>query len=260
MTLPRSLLCFALAGLAPPLPAADLLLYTEENPPLNYSQAGQPAGFVVEVVQALLARSGDSARIEMAPWTRGYAQAKSQANVGLFATARGAAREGLFQWVGPLVQARTCFYSHKDSPLRINSLADAARDGTLAVPRQWYSHEYLASQGLSNIFTVTTPEKMLTMFQNRRINLLVASDVALPSLLAQQGIERSAVKRQLCFMEHQSYLAFSRQTDAAIVSRWQASLQAMRSDGSFARIHQRWFPGRPLPDAVRVETVPVADR
>ena len=117
------------------LQAADLRLYTEENPPLNYSQDGQPAGFVVEVVQALLARSGDSARIELAPWTRGYNLAKSQANVGLFATARGATREALFQWVGPLVQARTCFYSHQDSPLRINSLADAARDGRLAVPR-----------------------------------------------------------------------------------------------------------------------------
>lgn len=258
--LSRCLLMSACAWLALPLQAADLLLYTEENPPLNYSQDGQPAGFVVEVVRALQARSGDSARIELAPWTRGYAQAKSQANVGLFATARGAAREALFQWVGPLVQSRTCFYSHQDSPLRINSLADAARDGTLALPRQWYSHEYLSSQGLKNIFTVTTPEKMMTMFHSRRINLLVISDVALPQMLALQGMEAGAVKRQLCFMEHQSYLAFSLQTDAAIVRRWQDSLQAMHADGSFARIHQRWFPGRPLPDAGPIETVPVVDR
>lgn len=260
MMLSRCLLLSSCAWLALPLQAAELLLYTEENPPLNYSQAGQPAGFVVEVVRALQARSGDSARIELAPWTRGYNQAKSLANVGLFATVRGAAREALFQWVGPLVQSRTCFYSHQDSPLRINSLADAARDGRLAVPRQWYSHEYLSSQGLNNIFTVTSPEKMMTMFQNRRINLLVASDVSLPQMLTQQGMQVNAVKRQLCFMQNQSYLAFSLQTDETIVRRWQDSLQAMRADGSFARIHQRWFPGRPLPDAVPVETVPVADR
>lgn len=260
MMLSRCLLLSSCAWLTLPLQAAELLLYTEENPPLNYSQAGQPAGFVVEVVRALQARSGDSARIELAPWTRGYNQAKSLANVGLFATVRGAAREALFQWVGPLVQSRTCFYSHQDSPLRINSLADAARDGRLAVPRQWYSHEYLSSQGLNNIFTVTSPEKMMTMFQNRRINLLVASDVSLPQMLTQQGMQVNAVKRQLCLMQHQSYLAFSLQTDEAIVRRWQDSLQAMHADGSFARIHQRWFPGRPLPDAVPVETVPVADR
>ena len=120
--------------------------------------------------------------------------------------------------------------------------------------------QYLSSQGLNNIFTVTTPEKMMTMFQNQRINLLVASDVALPQMLAQHGMEASAVKRQLCFMQNQSYLAFSLQTDEAIVNRWQDSLQTMRADGSFARIHNRWFPGRPLPDAVRVETVPLADR
>ena len=260
MMLSRCLLLSSCAWLTLPLQAAELLLYTEENPPLNYSQSGKPDGFAVEVVQALLARTGDSARIELAPWTRGYNQAKSLANVGLFSTARGAAREELFQWVGPLVQSRTCFYSHKDAGLHINSLADAARDGRLALPRQWYSHEYLSAQGLNNIFTVTTPEKMMTMFQNRRINLLVASDVALPQMLAQQGMSRGEVKRQLCFMEHQSYLAFSRQTDEAIVSRWQGSLQAMHQDGSFERIYRRWFPGRPLPDRVRVETVPMADR
>lgn len=260
MLVPRYALGLLVACLALPLQAAELLLYTEENPPLNYSRDGQPAGFVVEVVQALLARSGDHARIELVPWTRGYAQAKIQANVGLFATARNAAREPLFQWVGPLVQSRTCFYSHQDSPLRINSLADAARDGRLAVPRQWYSHEYLASQGLKNIFTVTTPEKMMTMFANRRINLMVASDVALAQTLALQNMGLDQVRRQLCFMEHQSYLAFSQQTDAAIVGRWQASLQAMLADGGFARIHRRWFAERPLPDAARSASTPMEDR
>ena len=260
MLVSRYTLGLLVACLALPLQAAQLLLYTEENPPLNYSRDGQPAGFAVEVVQALLARSGDHARIEPAPWTRGYAQAKIQANVGLFATARNATREPLFHWVGPLVQSRTCFYSHQDSPLRINSLADVAREGTLAVPRQWYSHEYLASQGLKNIFTVTTPEKMMTMFAKRRINLMVASDVALAQTLALQNMGIEQVRRQLCFMEHQSYLAFSRQTDAAIVSRWQASLQAMHADGSFARIHRRWFAERPLPDAARSASVPMADR
>ena len=82
MMLSRCVLLSSCAWLALPLQAAELLLYTEENPPLNYSQAGQPAGFVVEVVRALQARSGDSARIELAPWTRGYNQAKSLANVG----------------------------------------------------------------------------------------------------------------------------------------------------------------------------------
>jgi polar amino acid transport system substrate-binding protein len=230
--------------------AVELVLYTEENPPLNFTRDGQTVGFATDVVQALVERSGDAVRIEMAPWTRGYGLVKQQANVGLFSAARTPEREALLQWVGPLLESHTCFYSHAGSGLKIQTLTDAAHAGQLAVPREWYSHEYLLRQGLSNIFTVTTPEKMMRMFAKRRINLLVASDTGLSALLAQQGMTQAQVERQLCFMQHQPSLAFSLQTDAEVVARWQFNLQALKREGIYTRIYKRWFPGRPLPDSL----------
>jgi polar amino acid transport system substrate-binding protein len=227
--------------------ATELVLYTEENPPLNFTRDGQTIGFATEVVQALIVRSGDQVRIEMAPWTRGYNLAKQKANVGLFSAARTPEREALLRWVGPLIESQTCFYSHADAGLHIRSLADVASTGQLALPREWYSHEYLLRHGLSNIFTVTTPDKMMHMFAQRRVNLIVASDIGLPALLAQQGMTEGQVQRQLCFMRHDPSLAFSLQTDAQLVARWQLNLQALKHEGVYTAIYQRWFPGRVLP-------------
>lgn len=227
--------------------AAELVLYTEENPPLNFTRDGQITGFSTELVRALVARSGDTVRIEMAPWTRGYALVKQRANVGLFSTARTPQREALLQWVGPFFESNTCFYSRLGAGVKVNSLAEVATAGRLAVPREWYSHEFLLNHGVGNIFTVTTPERMMLMFAHQRIELIVSSDTGLPALLAKQGMTPAQVERQLCFMRHDPSLAFSLQTDAALVARWQLNLQALKHEGVYTSIYQRWFPGQELP-------------
>ena len=43
------------------------------------------------------------------------------------------------------------------------------------------------------------------------------------------------------------YIAFWPGTADAEIARWQAALDAMKGDGSFARIYQRWLPGEPVP-------------
>jgi len=32
-----------------------------------------------------------------------------------------------------------------------------------------------------------------------------------------------------------------------VIQRWQRELDAMKADGSFSRIYQRWLPGEPEP-------------
>lgn len=50
-----ALRCLLLLLFAPVLQAADVLLLSEENPPLNFTRAGQPSGFSVELVRLLAA-------------------------------------------------------------------------------------------------------------------------------------------------------------------------------------------------------------
>lgn len=228
------------------LRAADLLLYTEQWPPLNFARDGQLSGYSVELVRELSKRTGDAVRIELVPWTRGYTLAQGQPNVGLFSVGRIPEREALFQWVGPFVSAHDRFYTLKGSPLKITSLADARRQ-RLVLPRLWYSLQYLQSKGFDHIYTVTTPEIMMSMFRNGRSDLLAASDVTLPSTLALAGMTPADVEPQFSFLEHQSYLVFSPATDPAIVARWQAAFDRFKHEGGLLPLYQRWLKHLPVP-------------
>ncbi|WP_439860774.1 substrate-binding periplasmic protein [Pseudomonas sp. MBLB4136] len=238
--------CLALLAMLP-AQAAQLVLHTEENPPLNFSRDGELTGFSTEVVRALAVRTGDTVRLELGPWTRGYGKAMSAANVGVFTTARIAEREQAFQWVGPLTHTRTRFYTHKGAGLRIDSLEQAARAGRLVLQRNWYTHEYLLARGFTNLYTVTAPDKMMQVFSKQRADLLAASDYVLPELLAMVGMRPEQVEAQFVFLEHDTYLAFSLATERGIVERWQVALDEMKRDGEFTAIYRRWFPEQPLP-------------
>lgn len=43
-------------------------------------------------------------------------------------------------------------------------------------------------------------------------------------------------------MHSYTYIAFSPQTGDALIARWQAELDGMKADRSFAAIYQKWLP------------------
>jgi polar amino acid transport system substrate-binding protein len=230
--------------------ATELQLYTEENPPINFSHNGQPDGLSVAAVRELLRRTGDSGTIHMVPWARGYKRAQSRANVGLFVTVRTPEREALFQWVGPLLSTTTSFYARRGSGLQIDSLERARQAEMIGVPRDWYSQQFLEREGFNNLHLVSKPHSMLEMVLYGRIPLMVYEDQLLPSLMAELGGSMVDLERHYSFMHSSSYIVFSLQTDSHLVSRWQAALEDMRSDGSLARLHRRWLPHDAAPAAV----------
>lgn len=227
------------------LSAGQLVLYTEENPPINFSQAGEVDGMAVEVVRELLRRTDTRAQILSVPWARGYKMATTQPDVGLFVTVRTPERETLFHWVGPILSTSTSLYARRGEPLPVTSLEEARQLGRIAVPRDWYSHQVLQRLGFSNLELVPKPHEMVRMTLLGRVPLMVYEDQLLPGLLQEVGAAPDALQQVHTFMRTSSYVAFSLSTDAALVRRWQAALDAMKRDGSFARIHLRWFPDQP---------------
>ena len=142
-------LCVLLVALCVPA-QAQLRLLTEDAPPMSFMREGEPSGFSVEVVRALLARTGDSGQIELMPWTRALHLAQQEEDVALFSTVRTTERENRFQWVGPIVVGTTSFYSLKSRELVIDTLEQAAASGGRARP--------MASQPLSTALRTSRSE------------------------------------------------------------------------------------------------------
>ncbi|WP_137973596.1 ABC transporter substrate-binding protein [Pseudomonas sp. F(2018)] len=227
--------------------AEQLQLYTEEYPPLNFARDGRPVGLAVDLVRELFERTGHHGKISVVPWARGYQAAQHEANTGLFVTMRTAERERLFKWVGPVCVVITGFYALKGSGIRIDSLDEAGRVGTIAVPRQWYSYQELQARGLPNLYGVIGPQQMMSMLRHGRVPVVVADNVTLESLLALGGLRPENVEPLYGFLRSEAYIAFSPATADAVVREWQQALDSTKRDGSFALIYRRWLPGQEIP-------------
>ena len=223
--------------------AAPLQLLTEDAPPMSFLRAGQVDGMSAEVVRELANRLGEEIRIELVPWTRAYQLAQQQADTAVFSTVRTPEREALFRWVGPLVRGQTRFYSLKSSQLQVRDLQEAARIGPIAVPREWYTYQTLKAHGLDNVYGTSSSRQMISLLKHGRASLIATEDITLAQELAAGGLALDQVQAHYSFMSSDYYIAFSPQTDAARVQRWQTELESMQADGSLRRIVQRWLPG-----------------
>lgn len=225
--------------------AAPLQLLTEDAPPMSFEREGRPEGLAVEVVRELARRLDEPIELQLVPWTRAYHLAQKQPDTAVFSTVRTAEREHLFQWVGPLLQGHTRFYSLRSRQLRIETLEEAARVQAIAVPRLWYSYETLKGLGLGNVLGVTGSRQMVRLLKLGRAQLIATEDLTLAQELAAGGLSLDQVQPQMVIMRSDYYIAFSPRTDSARVRRWQAMLDHLRAEGWLDQRIERWLPGLP---------------
>ncbi|KJZ41015.1 ABC transporter substrate-binding protein [Pseudomonas fluorescens] len=220
--------------------AADLNLLTDNHPPLHFQQGNQLVGFGVDVVQALAERTGDQVHLQQVPLLRALRVATTEPATGVFTVLRTAERESQYQWVGPLMDVETALYSaNTQQPVR--SLQDASTQGRIAVPRKWLAYDYLRKQGLNNLYGVETPEQMMRLARLGRIEFVVADTLSIATLAREEGLAPSQLHYQIPLMKQGTYIAFSPQTDARQVARWQQALDEMNRDGRLEQLKQRWL-------------------
>ena len=88
-------------------------LMTEEFPPFQYYEGERLTGISIDLIQELQKRVGNSAPIQVYPWTRGLRLLEKKPNSALFSTMKTPDRAGKYKWVGPLAELRTVFFNKK---------------------------------------------------------------------------------------------------------------------------------------------------
>jgi polar amino acid transport system substrate-binding protein len=249
-----------LVGYATGIPAAGtdtaggLRILTADNPPLNFSRDGEITGLATDVVRELIKRTDTRGDIEMTTWPAGYRALSDQANVALFSTVMTAERKGLFQWVGPLVTLDTNLYALKGSGIEIVNLDQARTAGTIATVAKYYSEQMLAAENFTN--TVSYPDRATGLRQllDGKVQMVAASNTEMPAALENAGASADAVQSAFTLSTDLVYIAFSKGTSRALVDRWQDELDAMKRDGTFARIYSRWLPAEVPPGIFQLVT------
>lgn len=227
-------------------------IFTEMDAPSSYyigaNTSRQIVGSSVDIVNAIQARNGYINKINMSTWTDAYAIVQYLPNSALFTTSRTPEREKLFQWVGPIDSYKTCFYTLSSSGITITSLEQAKALKSIATPKGWYTEDFLVNNGFNNIVTTAlTSQDAFDQLIKGEVEALFLNEPSVVWMLKNSGKSDGFISKQYSAMDMKGYIAFSLSTSKKIVSQWQKSLDAMRSDGTFKNIWEKWFPGVDMP-------------
>lgn len=235
------LLSVAVARAGEPI-GQSLHFYTTEVPPLAFTDKdGQLAGYCIELVRALLQRTGDRGEIVSLPWARAYQMGLSEPDAVLICPKRTEEREKLFQWVGPLYSTSTEFFARTRDHVRINSLDEAKAVSGVLVPRDFYSVSGLRRAGFQNLHLTNSPQVSVRMLLGGRAPLMVMDRLMLPELLRQEGVPVDAIERVFSLSPDTGYLSFSRDMPVAVIRRWQAALDEMQRTGGVGLLRRKWL-------------------
>jgi polar amino acid transport system substrate-binding protein len=224
------------------MPAAALILLTEENPPFNFTDKGKLQGSAAEIVRDMVARAGVSGAFEVLPWDTAYVRAQGQKDACLFATARLENRERLFLWVGPIATSPWAVFGKSDFGLPVRSVKDLAPYKIGTVQRD-AKNEFLRENAVNDLSAVRAdaqnpPRLLLPRDHPEHIDLWITD------LHAGRAVARTAnvtgLKVVFIANEQPLYLACNPQTDRKVVKALADALDGMKADGSLGRINAEY--------------------
>lgn len=244
---PLATLAFCLAlGLAPGLsaPAAQAAQYrimTENYPPYNYKDGEFLTGLSTEIVQEMLRRLEHPQEIDILPWSRAYKYIMERDNQALFSMSRTAAREDLFQWVGPLVTYSVVLFARKDSGIQPTEDVKALLGYTVGATQNTPSTKMLEDLGFAEVQMVAdsmhNPQKLAA----RRIDLWVSGELAGIYKVKQAGLDPADFQVVHRARSEDLYIALSKSAPAEDLAAWQVALDSIKADGTYDEILRKYL-------------------
>ncbi|MFN4238281.1 MAG: substrate-binding periplasmic protein [Vogesella sp.] len=230
------------------LPAAALTILTEDWPPVSFANhKGQADGMAVAVVRLLQERLKDNTPIQVQPWARAYNSLLNEKDVMLFTVGRSAERERLMTLLGPILVSSTDVFALKQYADSVRKLPPGAMQQLPTAAYRGSIFESTAKLKGFQVFATTDPAHSARMLVAGRVKLWVEGNVVVGNVLREQGLPPATVERVATLDKLSLYLAFSPNVPRDTILRWEKALTEIKQDGSFAAIHQHWFPLDPVP-------------
>lgn len=217
--------------------AAPLRVVTEETA-YSYLRDGEVAGPATEVVETTLQRAGlGDYQLGLYPWARAYDLALSEPGVLVYLIARTPEREALFHWVGEIMRIDYHFYKLRQrKDIEVPNL-EAAKKYRIGVLREDVRHQYLQANGFDKIVVTAHNSDNFRRLLHGQVDLVPMPEQDMLTLCIEAGVDPATVEKVFTpNTSTQLYMAFSRQTDNAIVTRTQAAFDQLREEGAVARI------------------------
>ena len=225
------------------LHAYDVRVYTEIlEPHQYYNDDGELTGYSVEVVNKMFELTGDRLNLEVLPWARAYQKILREPDTMIFSIARTTSREDLFHWVGTLSTERVFFWGHKvEFPQPFKHL-DEVKIFSIAATLEANPEQFLTRNQFPQVYRLSSQSQVLKMLFNHRVDLVVYNTLGIKLYAEQNGRDFSAIAPLFEVEELNSELsvAFNKQSNEQLVSRYQVALQELYRNGTIRKLRGKW--------------------
>ncbi|MDO9577534.1 MAG: transporter substrate-binding domain-containing protein [Candidatus Cloacimonadales bacterium] len=226
-------------------------MITEEYPPITFMKDGKPSGFVTDMVREIALRLEIPDNINLTSWKNAYNMALVHPNVVLFSAERTQERENLFKWVGPVGKNSSILYAKKGSGLKIKNLKEAKKVAAIATTTDWFTEQYLKSEGFTNLISSPAPTNNVKQLMNGEVQLSIFTDVTIPEIVSQAGYSMNDLEPVFTVTQTYFYIALSKDTSDEVVHVWQSTLGDLKEDGTFEKIYRGYLPNVNLQDLLK---------
>lgn len=220
--------------------AEQLNLYTEHFPPYSYIEADSITGLNTELIRRSCEAARLTCRFQLYPWLRAYEAVTKDPQGALYSTSRNPLREPLFKWVGPLAHSKASMYRLKSRPnVNPTSLEDA-KNYVIAVARGDVYELYLKGRGFEhgvNLLGLAAKADAVGLFLQGKVDLLIASELILPTWLAQYGQTVDVVEPVIDLsVVGANYLALNPAVPDSVVQKLQQALDQLYASAEYQQL------------------------
>jgi len=233
------------------IPPGIFQMVTEEYPPITFMKDGKPAGFVTDMVREIALRLNIPDNIDLTSWKNAYNMALINPNIILFSAERTPERENLFKWVGPVGKNSSILYAKKGSRIKIKNLQEAKKIATIATTTDWFTEQYLKSEGFTNFISSPAPTDNVKQLMNGEAQLSIFTDITIPEIVNQAGYKMDDLEPVFTVTQTYFYIALSKDIPDEVVLTWQSTLDNLKKDGTFDKIYRSYLPNVNLKDLLK---------
>lgn len=221
-------------------------IVTEEWAPYNYQQDDQLTGMATDIVRAIMTLTGDGFEIVVVPSMRATHGLLNHPRTIMYSLFRTPEREALYKWVGPIAEESIYPYQMAGTP-PVDSLEQLRQAPQITTRHAGLIPEVLEAQGFGNLDkSATSSQQLYRMLLAGRTEIIIGdTDAGVAFYSAQLDIAPGTLRRvPVALYRSALYIAFSKDSDDALVAAWADALEQLRLSGELARIQQRYW--RPM--------------
>jgi polar amino acid transport system substrate-binding protein len=240
----RKLICLFTLSYSQALASQNLIVVTENHPPVQFEREGQVVGPSTEIVKEVLRLSGFAADIKIMPWARAYNMVQETPNTLIYSMLRTTSRETMFYWIGAVAQHKGALLAlHSRQELVASTLEDA-KQYLVGTVRHTYAHDFLLKQGFSedkNLFLVATLDEEVNLFINKRFDFILSDPDTIAFKLQEVGLVDADLKviTWIPQLNMDLYLAANLQSNIKWLEKLQSSMDKFKKTAEYKALYER---------------------